>query len=203
MAPLHIGVMMESIQFADIACIDILGNLSTDYVKSMGEFDKSALAMLPESAEMVFHYISTTLEPASMTPSMKICPNVTYDDAPRNLDILVIGGPMLSHRPPAADRFMKEAAAETKLIMTTCVGSLWLASAGVLDGRKATTNRGALPVARALYPQVEWLDQRWVVDGKFWTAGGAGAGNLLLPFFAFTEICSVRIERGCLENSEP
>lgn len=63
--------------------------------------------------------------------------------------------------------------------MTTCIGSLWLASSGVSDGKSATTNRGALPLAKKLYPKVEWMDQRWVVDGKYWTAGGAGAG---MPF---------------------
>lgn len=49
--------------------------------------------------------------------------------------------------------------------------------AGVLDGRKVTTNRGALTGARMMYPKTEWLDQRWVVDGNLWTSGGAGAGK--------------------------
>jgi transcriptional regulator GlxA family with amidase domain len=53
---------------------------------------------------------------------------------------------------------------------------MWLASAGVLNGRKATTNRGALEVAKQLYPEVDWQDERWTTDGKFWTSGGAGAG---------------------------
>jgi transcriptional regulator GlxA family with amidase domain len=71
---------------------------------------------------------------------------------------------------------MKEAAKGTKLIMTTCIGSMWLASAGVLDGKKATTNRGALPFAKQMHPEVDWQDERWTVDGKFWTSGGASAG---------------------------
>ena len=112
-----------------------------------------------------------------MTPTMKIVPTDTYDDAPRDLDVLIIGGPLPSHRPASADKFMKEATEKTKLIMTTCVGSLWLASSGVMNGKKATTNRFALPMAKEMYPEVEWLDQRWVTDGKLWTSGGAGAGK--------------------------
>jgi transcriptional regulator GlxA family with amidase domain len=60
--------------------------------------------------------------------------------------------------------------------MTTCTGAMWLASSGVLNGKKATTNRGALVVAKQIHPEVDWQDERWTIDGKFWTAGGAGAG---------------------------
>jgi len=174
MAPFQIGVMMDHVQLSDISCIDLFGNMSTQYIQLSEEFGTSGLKTL--STDMVFHYIATSLDPTFVTPSMKFIPTVTYDDAHRDLDILIIGGPLPSFRPAAADKFLKEAAEKTKVIMTTCVGSMWLASAGVLDGKKATTNRGALEMARALHPKVEWLDQRWVVDGKLWTAGGAGAG---------------------------
>jgi transcriptional regulator GlxA family with amidase domain len=126
-------------------------------------------------------YIPSTLEPTNMTPSVKVVPTITYDDAPRNLDILLIGGPMPSHRPAAADKFMKEAVKETKNILTTCTGAMWLASSGVLDGKKATTNRLFLGMAKQMYPNVEWMDQRWVVDGSIWTSGGAFAGKFNLP----------------------
>jgi len=125
---------------------------------------------------MTFHYISTSLEPAMMTPSIKFIPTCTYETAPRDLDVLIIGGPLITHRPAAADKFLKEAATQTKLIMTVCTGAMWLASAGVLNGRKATTNRSTLGIAKQLYPEVDWQDERWTVDGKFWTSGGAGAG---------------------------
>ena len=94
---------------------------------------------------------------------------------------------MPSHRPPQADRFIKEAFEQTRVWMTACIGSAWLADAGVLKGRKCTTNRGFLPAVRQMHPDVDWRDQRWVVDekpysgsggkGELWTAGGAGAGE--------------------------
>ncbi|KAI9750379.1 MAG: hypothetical protein M4579_006490 [Chaenotheca gracillima] len=183
MAPLQIGVMMENVQLSDITCIDCLGNASTTYVKVMAaEFGMPDISDL--GTDMVFHYISSTLQPAFMTPSVMINPTTTYDDAPRDLDILLIGGPPLSHRPEAAERFMKEAVPRTKIVMSTCVGGMWLASSGVLKGKKATTNRGALEAAKGIYPDTDWLDQRWVVDGKFWTAGGAGAGIDMVATYA-------------------
>lgn len=86
----------------------------------------------------------------------------------------------MTFRPPAADKFLKEMWSKTKIVLTTCVGSLWLASSGVLNGKTCTTNRFALGLARQLYPDVEWLDQRWVIDGNLWTSGGAGAGKSML-----------------------
>ncbi|KAK0631244.1 class I glutamine amidotransferase-like protein [Immersiella caudata] len=87
-------------------------------------------------------------------------PNVTYDTCPRDLDILIIGG--------------TEAWRKTKVVMTTCVGSLWLTSTGLLEGRRCTTNKEFLNLAREMYPGTEWVRQRG--KGELWTAGGAGAG---------------------------
>lgn len=173
-APLHIGVMIENVQLSDIAGIDCFGNLTPEYVKVLApEFN---IDMRHLAQEIVFHYISSTMSPAFMTSSISINPSDTYESAPRDLDVLLIGGPPLEHRPAAAAKFMTEAVPRTKIVMTTCVGSLWLASTGVLEGKKCTTNRGLLDVAKKLYPKIEWFDKRWVVDGKFWTLGGAGAG---------------------------
>jgi transcriptional regulator GlxA family with amidase domain len=181
-ATLQIGVMFEAAQLSDISCIDILGNLSTVTVTALGP---AAPRDLQENAiDITFHYISSSLDLAFMTPSMHAMPTTTYDTVPRNLDLLIIGGPLPSHRPDAADRFLKEAVGgkRVKTVLTTCTGSMWLASSGVLDGKRATTNRLFLPLARQLYPNVEWLDQRWVVDGNVWTSGGAAAGELELFF---------------------
>jgi transcriptional regulator GlxA family with amidase domain len=170
----RVGVMLETVQLSDISCVDLLGWLSSEIIKAASEFVPPDIR--PLATDMTFYYISSDLEPTTLTPSIKVIPTCTYDTAPRDLDILLIGGPLLSHRPPAADKFMKEAAKETKVIMTTCIGSAWLASSGVLNGKKATTNRGALDMVKQMYPEVDWQDERWTIDGKFWTSGGAAAG---------------------------
>ena len=164
-------------KLSDVVGVDILGNLSSEYVTQTAD-------MIPGdwikfAPEMEFFWLATSLEPAFMTPDMRVVPNCTYDDCPRDLDILLIGGPMPSHRPASADKFMKEAFPKTKVVMTTCIGSMWLASSGVLKGMKATTNRGFLSMAKKIHPEIDWQDQRWVVDngGKLWTSGGAGAGK--------------------------
>ncbi|WYZ46141.1 hypothetical protein EsH8_IX_000366 [Colletotrichum jinshuiense] len=191
MAPLgskksiRIGVMLEDVQLSDIMGIDLFGNLSREYYNKIKDFDPELAQWADHPVDIQFFFISSTLEPAPMTPGLKFVPNITYDDCPRDLDLVLIGGPLPSHRPPQADRFMKEAFAQTPVWLTTCTGSMWLASAGVLEGKKGTTNREFLVAARQMHPETEWLDQRWVVekkefngegDGELWLGGGAGAG---------------------------
>ncbi|KAF9872417.1 DJ-1/PfpI family protein [Colletotrichum karsti] len=182
---LRIGVMLETVQLSDIMGIDLFGNMSLEYYTKIKSFDPAYNEFDGLSPEITFYFISSSLEPAEMTPGLKFVPNITYDDCPRDLDLVLIGGPLPSFRPPQADRFMKEAFPKTRVWLTTCIGSPWLASAGVLKGKKATANREFLAFARQTYPETEWLDQRWVVDekeyegegkGELWTSGGAGAG---------------------------
>lgn len=185
---LRVGVMLEGVQLSDIIGMDMLGNLSSTYIDEVKNLDPKWASLAYHELDIEFFYLATTLDPAGarMTPGLHFVPTMTYDDCPRDLDILLIGGPLPTHRPPQADKFLKEAWGKTRVVLTTCVGSMWLASSGVLEGKKCTTNREFLGVARQMHPEVEWLDQRWVVQekvfegegkGELWTSGGAGAGE--------------------------
>jgi transcriptional regulator GlxA family with amidase domain len=60
-------------------------------------------------------------------------------------------------------------------VTSVCTGALLLAASGILDGRRATTNAGALDDLRA-YGTIDVIDARVVDDGDILTAGAPVCG---------------------------
>jgi len=183
---LRVGVLFEHVQFADLACMDVLNNLSTQVVSVFAAVEPRYEKLLPHAQPMEFLFLAPTLDPYVMTTGIRVVPTHTYETAPKDLDMLLIGGPPPSDVSEASKEYIKEAVKRTKTVMSVCTGGWWLATAGVLDGKKATTNRGVLPLTKKFHPDVEWLDQRWVVEkgwfegAELWTSGGAGAGKFTI-----------------------
>ena len=73
--------------------------------------------------------------------------------------------------------WLRERAPEAEAVMSVCTGSALLATAGLLDGRRATTNKMFFNEVIATGPEVDWVrEARWVEDGKFVTSSGVSAG---------------------------
>ena len=81
---LRIGVLLEAVQLSDIIGIDILGNLSQSYMSLVKSIGQEWAALAPHAIDMEFFFIATTLDPAEVTPGLRVVPTVTYDDCPRN-----------------------------------------------------------------------------------------------------------------------
>lgn len=72
---------------------------------------------------------------------------------------------------------LKPIASQSTYCLTTCTGSALLAKTGLLDGRKATSNKSAFDWVTNQNLDVDWIAHaRWAVDGKFYTSSGVSAG---------------------------
>ncbi|PVB62476.1 DJ-1/PfpI family protein [Labrenzia sp. 011] len=93
--------------------------------------------------------------------------------------LLVPGGPgtPVDKANTAVHDWIRTACGKAGIVMSVCTGSALLASTGVLDGRKATTNKMRFNWAVQFGPKVDWIGKaRWVEDGKFFTSSGVSAG---------------------------
>src|SRR5579885_1166689 len=80
------------------------------------------------------------------------------------------------NRPPFLAE-LKRLAEGSRLVATVCTGNLLLGKTGLLDGRKATTNKRAFQFVKGAVPKVDWVAQaRWMEDGKYFTSSGISAG---------------------------
>ena len=119
-------------------------------------------------------------------------PVVTANGGPRSViderfadghryDILLVPGGMGTRREVengALLDWLKSAADRAEIVASVCTGSALLAKAGVLDGRRATTNKNAFEWVASQGPKVHWQRKaRWVEDGRYFTSSGVSAGT--------------------------
>jgi transcriptional regulator GlxA family with amidase domain len=73
--------------------------------------------------------------------------------------------------------FLKERSSSAEVTMSVCSGSAILARAGLLDGRRATSNKQYFRLATSQSDRVKWIaEARWVEDGPFATSSGVSSG---------------------------
>lgn len=74
-------------------------------------------------------------------------------------------------------QWIRDVSAHAEKVMAVCTGTILLGMTGLLDGRKATTNKMDFTGTIHHAPKVEWVKEaRWVEDGKFFTSSGVSAG---------------------------
>ena len=135
------------------------------------------------------------------------------DELKNTVDIFLIPG---GHGTRAAVKDLglidkvREICSVSKFVLTVCTGSALLAKTGLLDGRKATSNKKAFDWVVTQGEEVHWVRKaRWTRDEKFYTSAGVSAGmDMTLGFLndihgiEFARKVAFEIEYNWIENME-
>lgn len=118
-----------------------------------------------------------------------VVPTHTFASPPKRIDVLLLPGGLGTRDPRYSGPvvgFLRSIFPSLRYLITVCTGSALAAQAGVLDGRKATSNKSAWQYVTGLSDRVEWMRRaRWVIDGNVYTSSGISAG--IDATFAFVE----------------
>jgi len=116
----------------------------------------------------------------TQSSAVKVMADFSFSDAPP-LDLLLLPGgigTLTELENDAMLTFLNDRSPKAEITASVCSGSAILAKAGLLDGRKATSNKQFFSLASSQSDQVEWVEQaRWVDDGEFVTSSGVSAGT--------------------------
>lgn len=117
--------------------------------------------------------------PVTSTQGPKTLAQYGFDDCPA-LDLILLPGgigTLAELQNQAMFEFLRRRSAAAQVTMSVCSGSAILAKAGLLDGRRATSNKQFFSLATTQSEKVEWIKQaRWVEDGNMVTSSGVSAG---------------------------
>ena len=190
--PLHYGILLHP----SVTPIDMYGPLDVFSGVSMTYFNETG-------KNMRLSILSVNSTPSTTTPpleglsfGMPIPVTVTFDEYLKAaasgfssnsscqngnhltpLDVLLVPGGGGTRKDVSHEvDFVKTVYPSLKHLISVCTGSTILARAGVLDNKKATTNKKAWAWATSFGTNVSYVPHaRWMQDGNIWTGSGVSA----------------------------
>jgi transcriptional regulator GlxA family with amidase domain len=126
------------------------------------------------------HLCAARTGPVRSDSGLALLAETTLARAPAHIHTLVVpGSPDLERAlgDEALIGTIRRLAARSQRVVSVCTGSLLLAQAGLLEGRRVTTHWGYAADMARRFPGVQvQADAIYIQDGHFWTAAGVTAG---------------------------
>lgn len=160
--------------FEDIEVLDFSGPFEVFSVTRLDEVRR-----YEERSPFEALLVAETFQAVTTAGGMQVLPHVTFENCPA-LDVLVVPGGIGTRKEmknAAMLAFVKSRALKLEILTSVCTGALILGSAGLLDGRRATTHWRSLDLMAQLFPRINVDRSSHVVeDGNVYTSAGISAG---------------------------
>jgi transcriptional regulator GlxA family with amidase domain len=124
--------------------------------------------------------VAAAAGPVASAQGPRVVADYGFGDCPELDLVLVPGGygTLTELKNEKLHDWLRQRAAKAEIMMSVCSGSALLAKAGLLDGRRATSNKQYFGIAVGAGPKVQWVKEaRWVDDGDRVTSSGVSAGT--------------------------
>jgi transcriptional regulator GlxA family with amidase domain len=121
--------------------------------------------------------VGARLTPTATDTAVALTANHTFAQLPAPSVLMVPGGGLgliKAMVDPDVQHYLSTSAPQARFVASTCTGSLLLASAGLLEGRRATTHWGHAAFLERL--GVRYEHATWVEDGPYLTAASSRDG---------------------------
>lgn len=161
--------LVVMLAFADCQILDVVGPMQI-LAAVNDELDTPAYALT---------LLAESRGPLKSSGGLKLIADGAYADLPRTIDTLLISGGngQKALRDPDLMRAVKLGAARARRVCSVCSGAFFLAQAGLLKGRRATTHWRSVDLLARNYPDVQVEpDAIYVKDGNIWSSAGVTAG---------------------------
>ena len=143
-----------------------------------------------EGAPFEVFTVARTRDPITATGGLTVVPRHGFADAPR-IDLLVVPGGFGTRRLLNDEEtldWIRRTAAAARQVTSVCTGSLLLAKAGLLQGRRATTHWASLDLLGSLDAGVTVERASRVVDDGVITSAGVASG-MDMAFYIVETLC--------------
>lgn len=124
--------------------------------------------------------VAAGADPVPSRHGQRIVPDIIMSERTEYDLLFIPGGDSALEECVAPDflQWIRDVSANAERVMAVCTGTIVLGMTGLLDGKRATTNKMDFTSTVHLAPKVQWVKQaRWVEDGKFFTSSGVSAGT--------------------------
>ncbi|KAJ6079648.1 hypothetical protein N7467_009401 [Penicillium canescens] len=168
--PIRVGVILFNTltEHLDVAPVGYFSSISREFLKTVPLPDE----LKKGAPDFTFHWVNEDGKtPGKLTENMETTPTDSFASCPP-LDIAIVGAMSFNYQATEAEiAFLRKTHDDCTALLLVCAGFQPALVAGLLEGKTATAPRPFLATMKQSAPGVNWIQKRYVRDGKIWTTG--------------------------------